>query len=441
MSPEVLNEVSDIDGDPNFVRPISVNLAGILLARPAHGLPRNYPPGSLIRGFITQTLTAKSIRFIAPSVLPHMISPTITKQPRTIQQLAEITGNPEETIRGCLAELARPETGLVRPLDRDQDTWEISHDSLVRLIHSVLLGNSSRLWPKARPWLPWMLVTAMTVALCILPLSSTDPAWRLTGLGWQLSRWGREGFTLRAHGNAQFETSAAYMLRLTGPLAVSVDDISGIEALSKLNHLTKLTISGTRTTNLSAAGRLLNLTDLSVSGLPVSDISPLASLVNLSRLDLSGTRVVNLSALSKLTKLQVLDLHRAPVADLSPLSQSLSLTELYLSDSQVSGLSPLRNLSNLRTLDLTAAPVSTVSPLSQLINLSVLNLENTKVTDITPLTGLSHLTWLNLRNTRVSTVAHLRALIGLQTLDVRGTAIKDIPSLGVNAGLKVWKDR
>jgi hypothetical protein len=89
----VLREAAEIEQSKGLIRPITINLCGLVLGRFASGLPRGFRPGGLIRGFLRETLFLPSIRDIAPLLIPQLVTNNVTKRPRTI--------HPVGSKRGC----------------------------------------------------------------------------------------------------------------------------------------------------------------------------------------------------------------------------------------------------------------------------------------------------------------------------------------------------
>jgi hypothetical protein len=85
---DVLREAAEIEQTKGLIRPITINLCGLVLGRFATGLPRGFRPGQLIRGFLRESVSALSIREVAPRIIPHLISPNLTKRPCAVADLA-----------------------------------------------------------------------------------------------------------------------------------------------------------------------------------------------------------------------------------------------------------------------------------------------------------------------------------------------------------------
>jgi hypothetical protein len=171
----VLREAAEIEQTKGLIRPITINLCGLVLGRFANGVPRGFRPGELIRGFLRESIMLPSVREVAPGLLPFLITPSVTKVPQTIASLVKKSNQEPGVVRGCLLTLGQTDRGIVRPLDSKQETWEISHDFLVPLLDSILARNSNSLWRRVRPSFPWLAVAALSL-ITVWALLSSQPA-------------------------------------------------------------------------------------------------------------------------------------------------------------------------------------------------------------------------------------------------------------------------
>jgi len=71
---DVLREAAEIEQTRGIIRPVTINLCGLVLGRFATGLPRGFRPGGLIRGFLRESIWLPPIRDVAPVLVPHLIS-------------------------------------------------------------------------------------------------------------------------------------------------------------------------------------------------------------------------------------------------------------------------------------------------------------------------------------------------------------------------------
>ena len=427
---DVLREAAEIEQTRGIIRPVTINLCGLVLERFVAGLPRGFRPGGLIRGFLRESVLLPQIRDIALVLVPHLITGYLTKRPRTVAELAADIASDPATVRGCLRVLGQSDRAIVRPLDENQQTWEISHDFLVPLLDSIVGRWRMPFWRRLRSWLPWLAATAMVVAVVVAANRKGDPIDELTKLGWTVHQTGKE-LALSFSGHPPRESVKA-LRRISQPLDVriySTDNIASLSGWSVLRNPTTLTISGFNVTDVSPLKEVTNLTKLDLDGQGVIDVSPLKGLKNLTALNLSFTKVRDLSPLRELTNLTTLGLAGTGVTDVSPLKGLMRLTELDLDDTGVMDVSPLRELKGLTSLVLRDTKVSDVSPLKDLNKLTTLDLFATKVSDVSPLRELKGLTSLDLRGTEVSDVSPLKELTNLTTLQLSGTHVSDVSPL------------
>ncbi|MFL6312808.1 MAG: hypothetical protein ACJ71W_11975 [Terriglobales bacterium] len=162
---KVLREAAEVEQTKGLVRPVTINLCGLVLERFQGGLPRGFRPGALLRGFLREAIFLPQIKEVSPKVLPLLTSHNLTKKPGTVSGLAREAKIPESAVRGCLRLLGMPERGIVRAIDEEEETWEISHDFLVPLLDSVLAHRRISFIRRLRPWVPWLSAAAILVAL------------------------------------------------------------------------------------------------------------------------------------------------------------------------------------------------------------------------------------------------------------------------------------
>src|SRR5271157_2184368 len=386
---DVLREAAETEGTKGFIRPVTINLCGLVLKRFATGLPRDFR-GALIRGFLRESVLAREVRDIAPVLVPHLITGYVTKRPRTVSELAADTASDPAAVRGCLRILGDPDRGIVRSLDKNEQTWEISHDFLVPLLDSIVGRWRMPFRRRLRSWLPWIAATAMVLVVVVAANWRRDPILELEDLGWKVHKTDK-ALELEFAGLPPRESLRA-LQRTSPPLHVEIrgtENITGISDWSVLKNLTTLGLTSDKISDVSPLKGLKNLTMLDLRGTQVSDVSPLKALKNLTSLYLwATTQVSDVSPLKELTKLTTLILYDTKVSDVSPLKGLTNLTMLDLNNTQVSDLSPLKELKNLTLLKLSHTPVSDVSPLKELKNLTALNLASTQVRDVSPLKEL-----------------------------------------------------
>lgn len=423
---DVLREAAEIEQTKGLIRPITINLCGLVLGRFATGLPRGFRPGQLIRGFLRESVLLPRVRDIAPKILTQLISSYVTKRPRTVAELAEDTSiNPAE-VRGCLRVLGHSDRAIVRPLDAGQETWEISHDFLVPLLDSIVTRWSVSLWRRTRPWLPWVAATCIVVMVIIASQIRRDPIVELESLGWHIHE-GNGGLSLQFDGLPPKQSLSA-LLRIHEPINMNLDTLGTVSEWGDLNNLSKLVLICRKDCDLSPLTNLKNLQDLFLTGPGIRDLSPVGDLLALTKLQISSENVDDLLPLQALTKLSELNLATDPkIRDLSPLT-NLNLLELDLSDTNVTDLSPLKKLMRLSTLRLYNTNQDALSQLSDL-GLSDLLVGGPNVTDLSPLKNLKRLSTLTLYMTEAN-LSPLKDFSHLSSLTIIVGNIPDTPSLG-----------
>jgi hypothetical protein len=289
----VLREAAEIEqGTIGLIRPVTINLCGLVMSRFAGGLPRKFR-GGIIRGFLRESLQLPEVRDIAGKIIPHLITDNVTKRQRTISELAHATLLEPFLVRGCMRRLGESDRAIVRPLDEHQEVWEISHDFLVPMLDAIVARRTSSLWRRVRPWMPWAAAGALGIVAVVSPLVRQDPRIVLGNQGWTVSGGGKSPLEIRRYDGKIPPESISILRTLPSPWAL---DLSGptvvhISALKELKSLTELNLSGAAVGDESALKELKSLTDLDLSRSSVGDVSALKELKSLTTLDLSGTSV------------------------------------------------------------------------------------------------------------------------------------------------------
>src|SRR6476646_10165838 len=116
----------ELEETQGLVRPITIILFGMVLARSNARLPQGIAAGSIIRDYLYSVIHAPELREHVGKILPAMITKAATKHPRSIDEIAAQSRLDPNLVRGALLQLGNE--GLVRPLDQNNNVWEISHD-------------------------------------------------------------------------------------------------------------------------------------------------------------------------------------------------------------------------------------------------------------------------------------------------------------------------
>lgn len=294
----VLREAAEVEETKGLIRPVTINLCGLVLSRFATGIPSQFRPGRLIRGFVHESIFKKEIREVSPVLLPKLISPQITKRPQSIANLTERTALTAAQAQGVMFTLGDPERAIVRPLDADFKVWEISHDFLVPMIDSLLSQWRISLWRKVRPWLPLLYLAILVPVLLLSRRFVPDPIAELNKHGWFTSAVLDE------------KDSHVVSYRLTFNSTPPADSIKSLERIPEPFSISLRNISKFDTAHFGAWSRLTRLTELDLSGNSNLDsVSALETLSGLTVLNLSMDVEIAGAAFPKLPKsLKSLDL-------------------------------------------------------------------------------------------------------------------------------------
>ena len=222
----ILREAAEIEqGTAGLIRPVTINLCGLVLSRFSGGLPGRFR-GGVIRAFLRESLNLSEVRDVVGKIIPQLITDNVTKRPRSISELAAATYLGPVPIRACMQRLGERDRAIVRPLDEEQETWEISHDFLVPLLDAIVARRISSVWRRARPWMPWAAVAILGIVAVISPLAKQDPRGMLSSLGWKVSGGGK--YPLQIQGAGGFDKipaeSSSILRNLPSPYTL---DLSG----------------------------------------------------------------------------------------------------------------------------------------------------------------------------------------------------------------------
>lgn len=437
---KILKEARELEETPGLVRPITLNLFGMILKRSSERLPRPYRPGSLLRSYVKHTLSRPDIRAYAPRIVTAMLTEHGTKYPRALTELA--TDVNSQLIRGCLIRLG--DEGLVRELDPKNGIWEISHDFIARLLHYQLASWRINLRRRLQPWLaPAAIILWLASVAWLLPIYQQN---RELAAREQLDRLGVvvtpsnniEGLMLVMRQDSFVDDKAlkkavAALKHLHDLTDISLESqpLVDITSLDKLRDVRAVNLSKTKVSDLSPLGKMHNLIALNISETPVSDLSVLAKLHNLKHLNLNGTRIKNFSSIGELRSLEDLAANGSSMNDLRIIAALTNLRSLVFSGTKVADLSPVQDMRHLLNINAVGSQIADLHPLSSLNELERLYLGSTKVSDLSPLSGLPKLTVLDLGKTRVSDLTPLQTLKELKYLNLSGTKSIDFSSFPV----------
>ena len=305
----VLREASAADGTRGLIRPIIINMLGLVLRRIADSSEAERPTGALLADDLRAFIDHPDRRTIARAILPHMLTEADTKRPRMIGELCSATGSNAHLIHGCLLQLET--SGYVRQISRSEEILnrvrEVSHDFVARLLGPILRNPFRTLWERFRRiFYPLSIGVWAAVAAFLI---FAGPWLVRKASEFQLEH--NYGFSVR-------ETDTGYIL--TEEVATFNELPAAIPYLRKLNPTTLkfpgcsklVTVRGLEDLKnlqnlvLSACRRLSHVNELKdLKDLQVLDLSYCVSLTNVDGLkDLKALKVLNLSNCTSLTNVR-----------------------------------------------------------------------------------------------------------------------------------------
>ncbi|MFT5095246.1 MAG: hypothetical protein ACI93T_004093, partial [Porticoccaceae bacterium] len=378
----VLNEASTVDGTPEQIRPVVLNMLGLILQRLHPTVPNFGRNGTLLTPFIQSSIEASHVRHVSGLILSEMLQKdSATSRPQTIADLARQTQLDPAEIQGCLNQLGDSDRQLVRPIDgvtapvpREARRWEISHDFIACLLAPIIKIPQKSLRERLSPFaVPTSLVTALVLLvvhglfskatvqshirehLCDehhleLIQNGDRQTWRAVPV---------KGF----RGNFELRPSTVRLLSRHGDVTeLDLSNRHRLTTIPELNGLTKL-----QTLTLRHCGTL-------------TTISELTGLTSLRTLDLGSCyKLATIPELKGLTSLRTLDLRYCwALTTIPELNGLTSLQTLDLSGcGALTTIPELNGLTSLQTLDLTICSMLTTLPeLKGLTKLQTLDLSS-----------------------------------------------------------------
>ncbi len=435
----ILTEAAAVDGTRGLIRPIILNMVGLVLARIAESPRAEFPTRTLLaddlRAFINQSERHK----IARKILPQMLTDADTKYPRSIGDLSRTTGLEPQLILGFLQDLELG--GYVRQISHETRVanriWEISHDFVARLLGPIVRRPFETPWGKVRRVLYPVSVGAWGLAALALIFAAP---WLGRIRSEQILRdrflifLHSEGFGyLAKEQNPDFNGLRQAIPHLVNFGSVRVFDLSNckrlyeIDGLKDLKDLENLNLSNCEgLVNVDGLKGLKALNDLDLRNCKrLAKFDGLVGLQALRMLNVSGCDLLtNVDALKDLEGLESLDLSNCKqLTDLGALGSLKALQDLDLSNSGQAQLETLRGLKVMRNLNLSnCKQVANVDALKNLQGLESLHLNGcTQLASIGGLRNLNALENLNLSGcTQLAIVDGLGGLERLETLNLSG---------------------
>jgi hypothetical protein len=337
----VLREATAADGTRGLVRPIILNMLGVVLQRIADSPEAERPTRTLLTDDLRAFINDPNRRAIARSILPHMLTEADTKWPRRIGELCDATKLDAHVIHGCL--LGLETSGYVRQIGRSEEIlnriWEVSHDFVARLLGAIVKHPFRTWWERFRR--VFYPIAIGTWTLTAIFLIFAEPWLVRKASEFQLEH--DYGFSVR-------ETDTGYIL--TEEVATFNELPAAIPYLRKLNPTTLKFPGCSKLVTVRGLEDLKNLQNLVLSGCRrLSHVNELKDLENLQILDLSYcVSLTNVDGLKDLKGLKVLNLSNCTsLTNVDGLKGHNDLQSLILSSSSI-GADSLKELHEQLTL-------------------------------------------------------------------------------------------
>lgn len=370
----VLREAAAVDGTPRLIRPIILNMLGVVLRRIAGTEEAERPTRTLLADEVQRVVNGCSHRDVARPVLSRMLTDADTKHRRTIGELRQETGLDARVVEGCLLDLEL--SGYVRPLSHSGEletrVWEISHDFVARLLGPILKVPIRTFWQRASAALyplsfaAWLLFLGfgpslakwVEVKLAESALVDMDMGHRFClrryPRGISADRWDKD------MESEHLEEALRLLAKVPGLDLLALKDCTDLTTLDgpweNLKDLQTLDLSGcTGLTNVASLGKLpsldglqmwgcTNVTDLTGLGgikhlrslwaggcLKLRTLNGIEGATNLTYLNVDGcSGLTNWHALGQLKKLDSFSAHECDWTNLNNLKHSTSVQTLHL---------------------------------------------------------------------------------------------------------------
>ncbi|MEO8150653.1 MAG: leucine-rich repeat protein [Bacteroidia bacterium] len=436
----ILKEAASIDS-PITLRPIVLNLLGIILQQM---ISKEYPlkqKGNLIKQYILQSL-GKELRMERATIIKGMLTDFNTAKPRTISQLSK---NSSLTISQLDNQMMiMQHHGLVRCLDsmeisQGNRKWQIAHDFIALQLEKVVYGISKTLLQKTTPWIAPGLI-------CVLLLFSASyytniDNWEKTKAIKEINRagllWNEQTKTISSSdiqllSDSLFQSLVPSFFALQpDTLKINFDYYDTIHQMSKLDKIN--TLKSLKCISISNSSRITNLDDLRGFStleklsltycLSLKNVNGLEDLTHLSSLYLEDCgEIQNFDPIKKLSLLSKLQIKQREIKNINFLRNLTSLTNLTLYNCEnLKDLTTLRRLGSLTDLELYFAEhLESLDGLDELINLNHLELLGCKkLSNIDGLKRLKQLTNLHLAySDELQNIDNLQELNALSTLSL-----------------------
>jgi Leucine-rich repeat (LRR) protein len=441
----ILHEAASID-TPIALRPIVLNLLGIILKRMVGQSALSKKEGNLIRQYIIGCL-GKELQEERATVLKAMLTDFNTARPRTLEELSNTSNLSVTHLDNQMLSMQR--NGLVRCLDWEEPQqqkrkWQIAHDFVAVQLEKVVFGISKTIWQKARPWVAPVLTSVLIIFSSFLITGKEDAKKKkaIVNIEHAGLYWIESSKTISSTERNLTDTLFQSLLNefvILQPdslyILFNVDSnkqISSLHGLDKIRSLRKIFVQNSKKIeNLDGLRELEALTSLELKDCNnLENIDGLKGLPALTILDISycsNLQTVNgLKGLKTLTTLHVTNCDGLKNVD--GLRELTALTTLYLSScNDIKNVDGLKGLPVLRKLDLSFChSLKNADGLKGLNALQALDLSYCgNLQTIAGLKGLSALKELNLSHCPKISKAQIDELIRALPQLKKGKFIND----------------
>jgi hypothetical protein len=341
----ILTEAAAVYGPRGLIRPIVLNMVGLVLARIAESPQAGLPTPTLLANDLRAHINQRERRRISRIILPEMLTDADTKSPKSIGELKTATGLEPRLILGFLQDLEL--AGYVRQISHAPNIadriWEISHDFVARLLGPIVRRRFETLREKIFKVMYLAFVAAWVLVLGTLfiaaPWLSRQRAEEILrdrfsmylhdqGDGYLASEQSSNFTDLPGAVDELVNFGSITELNLTNCLRLTnVDGLKGLTALHSLNLTSCL-----RLTNVDGLKGLTALQSLNLSHCSqLTNVDGLKGLTALQSLNLSGCyRLTNLDGLKGLPALRDLDLTRSSISpdEIAAFKRALPSTDI-----------------------------------------------------------------------------------------------------------------
>jgi hypothetical protein len=402
---QILKEAAEIEDSLDQVRPVVVNMYGLVLASFKGRLPTDMVSGRLLSGYVRRCLDRADLKEVSRAVIAPLVTDVGTKRARPLEEIAASASVTTARARGALLRLA--EDGLVRAVDKAGRHWEVAHDFVARLVLPLLESARISRWDRIRPWLP---LGAIVVWAAIIACGAIAyPGWYQAQLRVRVAELGLvaapspspEGIAFQFNQMPvdQHQLEVAFQL-LAQVLPPVISISSGLGFPSSLDHippppktLTHLDLSKSLgVISLQGLTNLRSLTDLDLSEMKLASLETLPKeLPMLTRLSVNASRrlgrsegLTSLEKMPALSALQILNLDGVGLTSLKGMPVLENLRKLVLSNADdLTSFSGMPKFPSLELLDLNYAwGFQTLAGMPAFPKLTELNVANTKLLDL-----------------------------------------------------------